>query len=332
MPFLITPGHFARQADFYQQLAALTGAGLSLIQVLEQLHLHPPGAGFRVPLRRVLDQLHAGATFSEAVRASRWVTPFEEALLEAAERSGRLEPCFKLLGDYHNDRARIARRLLADLAYPVFVMHFAVFILPFPQLFVSGDWQAYLMKTFGLLLPLYALAGLGAFAAQGRHGEAWRALVEKLLRPMPLLGAGRRALALARLATALEALISAGVTIIEAWPLAARASGSPALTRTVGRWKRPLATGLTPAELVQTSGSFPDLFANQYATGEASGRLDETLLGLQRYYQEEATLKLEAAAQWTPRLFYLIIAGLIAWKVIAFWLGYFEQIQSVGGF
>ncbi|HEY9174401.1 MAG TPA: type II secretion system F family protein, partial [Verrucomicrobiae bacterium] len=130
----------------------------------------------------------------------------------------------------------------------------------------------------------------------------------------------------------LEALISAGVTVVEAWQLAARASGSPALEHAVTRWRSSLAAGQTPAELVTASGRFPELFANQYATGEQSGKLDDSLRRLNRYYQEEGSRKLEAVAQWTPRFFYLIVAGLVAWKVINFWMGYFEQIQKAGGF
>jgi type IV pilus assembly protein PilC len=332
MPCLITPGQFARRAELYHQLAALTGAGVGLIQALDQLQRHPPSRGFRLPLRRVVEQLNAGSTLAEAVVAGDWMTDFERALLEAGERSGRLEQCFQLLADYHDDRAKLGRRLLSGLTYPVFVLHFAIFILPFAQLFLTGDWLTYLAKTFGVLLPLYALVALGLFAAQGRRGEAWRALLEQVLRFAPVLGSGRRDLALARLAAALEALISAGVTVVEAWQLAARASGSPALAHTVARWKGPLAAGQTPAELATKSGSFPDLFANQYATGERSGKLDDSLRRLNRYYQEEGSRKLEAVAQWVPRFFYLVVAGLIAWKVISFWMGYFEQIQKATGF
>ncbi len=305
---------------------------MGLIQALERLERHPPSRSFRAPLRRVAQQLHAGSTLAEAIVAGDWMTDFEQALLDAGERSGRLEQCFKLLADYHDDRAGLGRRLLSGLAYPVFVLHFAIFILPFAQFFTTGDWQTYLAKTFGVLLPLYALVALGVFAAQGRRGGAWRAFLEQVLRFAPVLGSGRRDLALARLAAALEALISAGVTVVEAWQLAARASGSPALGHTVARWKQPLAAGQTPAELVTESGRFPDLFANQYATGEKSGKLDDSLRRLHRYYQEEGSRKLEAVAQWTPRFFYLIVAGLIAWKVITFWMGYFEQIQKAGGF
>ncbi len=332
MPFLVTPAQLVRRAELYHQLAALTGAGVGLIQALDQLQRHPPSFGFRAPLRRVVERLNAGSTLAEAITAGDWMTDFERALLEAGERSGRLEQCFLLLATYHDDRTRLARRLLSGLGYPVFLAHFALFILPFPQLFLTGDWLAYLSKTLGVLLPLYALVLLGVFAAQGRRGEAWRAFLEQMLRLAPVLGSGRRDLALARLAAALEALISAGVTIVEAWQLASQASGSPALARTVAGWKRPLAAGQTPAELVMASGRFPELFSNQYGTGEKSGKLDDSLRRLNRYYQDEGARKLEAVAQWTPRLFYLVVAGLIAWKIISFWMGYFEQIQKAGGF
>ena len=69
----------------------------------------------------------------------------------------------------------------------------------------------------------------------------------------------RHYLALSRLAAALEALISAGVNIVEAWDLAATASGSPALRRAVATWKPQLAAGRTPAELVRACPLFPEI-------------------------------------------------------------------------
>ena len=80
------------------------------------------------------------------------------------------------------------------------------------------------------------------------------------------------------------------------------------------------------------SPRFPSLFANQYATGEVSGKLDETLHRLHEYYQEEGTRKLRVLAQWVPRLIYLLVALGIAYKVVQFWSGYFQNIGAAGGF
>jgi type II secretory pathway component PulF len=149
---------------------------------------------------------------------------------------------------------------------------------------------------------------------------------------VPVLGAGRQALALGRLAAALEALLNAGVGVLEAWELAGRASGSPALARTVISWRSRLLAGSTPAELVRESGRFPELFANQYATGEVSGKLDDSLRRLHRYYDDEGTHKLQTLAQWAPRVFYLIVALLIAYRIVKFYAGYFEGISKAAGF
>ena len=92
-------------------------------------------------------------------------------------------------------------------------------------------------KAALILSPLYGAVALMIYATQSKHGENWRARIEAFLRPVPILGKARHYLALSRLAAALEALISAGVNIFEAWDLAATASGSPALRRAVAAWK-----------------------------------------------------------------------------------------------
>jgi type IV pilus assembly protein PilC len=278
----------------------------------------------------MLDELAQGFTFSEAVRrAGNWVPAFDIALLEAGERSGRLDACFRVLADYYSDRARLARQMITDLAYPAFLLHFAIFIFPFPKLFISGNWIGYLAQTFGILFPIYALLAVVIYAAQAKHGEVWRSFIERIIRPVPVLGTARRELALSRLAMSLEALISAGVSIIDGWELAATVSGSPALRRTVYAWGPDVRAGATPGEALNASGKFPDLFANQYMSGEVSGKLDEVLRRLHAYYQEEGTRKMRAVAQWTPRLIYLIVAMGIGYYIVRFWSNYYGQVGKI---
>ena len=333
MPLIITPGQLTQRAEFYYQLSQLTGAGLGLIYALEQLKRNPPARSYRQPIQQLLEQLGHGYTFNEALqRIGQWLPAFDVALLQAGEQSGRLEACFRLLADYYTDRARLTRQVIGDLAYPAFLFHFAIFILPFAQFFTSGNWLAYLFQTIGVLIPIYAVVAMMIYAAQSRHGEKWRGWVESVLHPIPVLGKARRSLALSRLAAALEALLSAGVTVIQAWELAATASGSPALRRVVLAWRPLVDDGQTPSEALNASRKFPELFANQYATGEVSGKLDDTLRRLHTYYQEEGSRKLHALAQWTPRAVYLMVALMIAYRVVRFWIGHFKDIQDAGGF
>ena len=94
-----------------------------------------------------------------------------------------------------------------------------------------------------------------------------------------------------------------------------------------------MRAGQTPAEAVTACGKFPDLFANQYHSGEVSGKLDETLRRLHTYYQEEGSRKIHTVAQWLPRIIYLIVALAIGYYIIHFWMNYFQQIErATGGF
>jgi type II secretory pathway component PulF len=254
---------------------------------------------------------------------------FDIALLQAGEKSGRLPNVLKLLAHYYEERAQLARTALSALAYPLFLFHFAVFIGPFPTFFQTGNLWLYVGQTLGILLPIYALAAMVIYACQGQHGEAWRSGLEQVANFIPLVGKARRALALARLSAALEALINAGVPIIEAWELAASASGSPALRRAVLAWRPEVVSGTTPAEALRKRGAFPDLFTNLYYSGEVSGQLDDTLKRLHAHYQDEGARKLKAFSEWLPKLVYLGIMLFIAYRVITFYQGYFQQINDV---
>ncbi len=336
MPLILTPGQFNHRAQFYHQLAQLTSAGIGVIPALEQIRRNPPASSFRQPLQQFLNELANGRTLSDSMQSGGWLPVFDTALIEAGERSGRLDGCFRLLADYYNDRARVTKMVISQLIYPVGLVYFAVFIFLIVLPFAYSQFNASLIWLFVkaalVLAPLYGVVALMIYALQSKHGEHWRARIESLLRPVPILGTARHYLALSRLATALEALISAGVSIVDAWNLAATASGSPAFRRVVATWKPQIAAGRTPAELVQACRLFPETFANLYASGEISGKLDETLRRLYTYYQEEGTLKLQAFATWTPRLIYLIIVCFIAYFIIQFWQGYFNQISNATNF
>lgn len=337
MSFIATPRQFTQRAEFYHQLAQLTSAGIGVVPALEQIKRNPPNRSFREPIQRLLDELTKGRTFTESLRQlGSWLPEFDIALVEAGERSGRLDACFRLLADYYNDRARIAKQVISQLIYPVGLIHFAAFIfvivLPYAGSQFSASLILLFLKAALILSPLYLITFFLIHATQSKHGEKWRARIESFANPIPILGTARRFLALARLAAALEALISAGVNIIEAWDLAATASGSPALRRVVATWKPRLTAGQTPAETVSACPIFPETFANLYSSGEISGKLDDSLRRLYSYYNEEGTRKLYAFAQWTPRLVYFLVVLIIAYKIVNFYIDYFQQVNDMSHF
>jgi type IV pilus assembly protein PilC len=330
MPLIITPGQLERRAELYHQLGILIAAGMSIHQALAQLKINPPARALQPAISAWLDNLADGSTVAESVaRLGRWMPSFDLALVDAGERSGRLDACFKLLALYYRERAQMARQMISDLLYPLFILHFAVVLFPFITLVQTGDFFRFGETILMVLVPLYGAGFFLVYACQGRRGDGWRTAIEAILNPIPLLGTARRYVALARLAAALEALLNAGVGIIGAWELAATASGSPSLRREVQSWKVPLEQGSTPSDLVSRGALFPDVFRNLYHTGEISGTLDQTLKRLHAFYQEEGNRKMRAVAQWTPRFVYFGIVIYVAYRIITFYMGYFQTLNNI---
>jgi type IV pilus assembly protein PilC len=328
----LTPGQLSKRANLYFQVASLIAAGVPVIQALEMVEKTGPRSA-REHIRVAINRLQQGSTFSEAFRATgKWLPAFDLALFSAGEISGRLDATLRSLGNYYQERATMLRKILSGTAYPIFILHMAVFIFPISYLtglFLHGGVDAFVIQKLTILIPLYLVLGVLVVAFQGNRGAAWRALMERLTAVVPILGSARHDVALSRLSAALEALLSAGVPVISAWQIAADASGSNRLKKTVDGALPRMEAGLTPAETVRQSRSFPELFQNLYATGEVSGQLDSTLLRLHTHYQEQATQKFENLASWTPKLIFLIVAIIIGYQVISFYSNYFNQINSL---
>ncbi len=332
MSLLSPTAGLRRRSIFYGQMATLLRAGIPLSRILHQLVTTPLDPTLRQVTRRLQSELDHGATWIEAFTAvPRWAPPFDLALIEAGERAGRLDDAFDTLARHHRARADNLRRILSSSAYPLLVFHLAAFIIPIPALVGGGSFAAYLFQSFGTLGAVYGLVGGILWAGSGQRGEAWRSMVERLTVRIPVVGPARSALALSRLARALEALLSAGVVVTEAWPIAARASGSPILIRTVADWPDRLATGQTPGELVAISGPFPETFVSSYATGEISGKLDEQLRWLAQHYEAEGFQKLEVLAVVVPMIGYLAVALWIVLYIFSMFSGYMNILNSLLG-
>jgi type IV pilus assembly protein PilC len=327
MPIIVTPGELNRRADFYHQIQQLTSAGLGITRSLEQLKRNAPSGSYRNATGLLLAQIEQGHALGESMRAiPNWLPDFDITLIEAGEQSGRLDRCFRMLGDYYVERAKVAKKVITSLAYPVFLLH----LLAGVSTLVLFFWypNVCVLPLVGLAF-LYVAVFVMLYATQNKHSESWRAKVEFFLNRIPVMGKARKHLSIGRFSAALEALISAGVSIIEAWQLAAKASGSVALQRTVESWIPALRAGRTPAELLQETRVFPDIFTGQYVAGEISGKLDDTLERMRDYYQEDGGQKVRLLAQWIPIGIYLMILIGGGAFVIWFWNTYFHQVQQV---
>ena len=335
---MTTPGELNRRSQFYSQLAAMITAGLPLQQALEMAGRDGSLRSSRKTIAQLLVHLREGHTFTDSLtRVKGFLPEFDVTLLSVGESTGRLDQVFKLLARYYENRAKLIRDTLSGLFVTAATFNFFLLLMPLGLFiaFVMGimnnryaDCLPFIIEKIVAFGLLYGVIFFFIFACQGSHGEKWRSLVEWFTSKIPILRKALQFLALARLAGSLEALTNAGVNVLTSWELAGGACGSPRLRRAIVEQLPQIAAGVTPAEMVAGIRYFPDVFRNLYLTGETTGKLDETLLRLQVYYEDEGFRTLKLFTRVATAIVYGSVALLVAITVIRFYVGYFNAAMS----
>jgi type IV pilus assembly protein PilC len=349
---MVTPGQLNRRAAFFEQLAAMISAGVTLSKALEMAgRSRSAGIPPRI-IRELSRHLQEGHTFADAmqlvsgqklpqrgvevsIKPNRafWLADFDVALLAAGEESGRLDASFKLLAHYYASRAKIIRDTISGMIITLITLH--VFLLVFPIGLLQGFALGIINNKYSDCLPfiiekvlvfgsIYGVVGFFIFASQSNRGERWRSVVEVVFNMVPWLRTAVKYLAVARLAMALDSLLNAGVPVIRAWELGAVSSGSPCLKREISKWTPELEAGVTPGDMVAQIAYFPEMFTQLYQSGEVSGKLDEALGRLHTYFEEEGFRQLQTFCRVLNFTLYFTMAAMAALFIIRFWLNYFS--------
>jgi type II secretory pathway component PulF len=313
-------------------------AGVPLTEALEMSGRNSSLRASRKVILTLVENLKNGLTFTDSmVKIHGWLPEFDIALLSAGEHSGRLDYCFKQLGSYYATRATIIRETISGVFRTAITFHLFLFLFPLGLFFkfvlgiVNNEYVhciPFIAEKILVFGALYAVIFFFIFASQGNRKEGWRILVEHVIQAIPILRTAQKYLVMSRLSAALEALVSSGVSIVKGWPMAAAASGSPHVKKAVDEWKPHLEGGSTPAELVRETPYFPEMFVNLYHTGEISGKLDESLGRLHTYFREEGFLKLRMFTKILNGVVYGLVAILVGYNVIRFWVGYFNSAMA----
>lgn len=346
------------QADLARvtrQLATLLGAGLTIEQtfnaVIEQAESEPERqllAGIRgqvlegQPLGAALGQFPS--TFSALFRT----------LVTAGESSGRLPDVLERLADYVEEQQAMRQKLLVAMIYPIIVMIVCALVVTglmvyvVPQVigvFESTKQTLPLMtrallglsKFIQLTGVFWLIAGVlvfvGAKAALKRESilRRWHSW---LLRA-PLLGRMIRAKESAQLAATLSILVSSGVPVLTALNAGAGVLGNLPMREALQRATIAVreGSGLSRAIIAQQSHGkvmlFPPVMVHLIASGEASGRLAQTLEAAARQQQRDVETKTSAFAAIIEPAMILVMGVIVLAIVLAVLLPIFELNQLV---
>lgn len=319
-------------AIFTRELARLLGAGVSLDRSLTILATVSDNRVERELITRLIEDIHAGSNFADAIRARG--APFGRLyinMVKAGEEGGALPVVLDRLADYLEKSREFRANIGAALIYPAILLIVSLLslillltlvvpqfqrmfdeagaALPLPTqiVIVIADWlQSYWWAL--LLFVLLLLLGIPKLMTRPRVRERWDEFVLSLAGVGPLV----RKIEVARFCRTLATLLSNGVVLLTALAIVKETLGNQVLARSVERISSSLKGGGTFSGPMLEDDVFPKLACHMVRVGEETGNLDQMLIDVADVYDKEIAQSLKKLLSLLEPLMILTLGVLIA--------------------
>ena len=331
-------------AFFNRELTVLLRAGIPVPEALDLLKDRPNQPKLSAILARVLEDLRNGAALSEALAATPEV--FDKtyvAMITVGERSGTLVQNLERIQSDFEFHRKISKQVSKAMTYPLFLLFALVCALSFLFLFVLPNFVA-MYKDFNAELPWatkllmgmtsnihYILFGalflIGSLIFAHRKIYSWETgqlFIDELALKFPVIGSFKRAQATAQTARILATLLASGMPLSNAISTAAESQQNSSYADKLRAVRDDVNNGNPFHRALARQNLFPEMSLKITEAGEMAGNLDEMLVEVARFHEEELENELTKLMSLIEPTLILFIGILIGGIIIAMYLPIFS--------
>lgn len=322
--------------NFTRQFSTMIGAGLPLAEALRILK-NQSKSTMKTVVEKILTEVEGGMTLADAVESSGGgFSAVYIAMVRAGESAGVLDQVMAKLAEALEKQREFRSKTKGALVYPLIIMIAMVVIATIMMIFVVPKLTA-MYKDFGAELPgpTKVLMGVSAFVVNywylvfGFLAVAWFFLyrwsktelgalvVEQITFKIPIWGKLKKDIILTEFSRTISVLLGAGIPILDALQIVAGTLGSIMYSAQVKQAAVFVEKGIGLSEGISRLDVFPPILSQMVAVGEETGKLDEILAKLARYYESESEVKIKALTTAIEPLIMIIMGVGVGFLVIA---------------
>jgi type IV pilus assembly protein PilC len=335
-------------AVYSRQLSVLIDAELPLIQSLTILAEQTKNKYFKRVINGIKDDVEAGSTLHQAKR--KFPRVFDDLfcnLVASGEQSGSLDIMLRRLAEYLEKIVKIKSQVRQAMIYPVAVVTFAIVVvlfmmwkvipvfasvflelgasLPFLTLAILNISQFVQKYILFILLGLIGLVFLYRYIRRTPKG---RKATDQGLLKMPLFGSLLKKVALSRVTRTLSTLLSGGVPMLESLKITSATAGNVIIEENIMEARKEVSEGTSLTEAFRETAQLPFMLTQMVGVGEATGTLDEMLLKLADFYDEEVEASVASLLSVLEPVLLIFVGGIVGTIVVSMYLPIFSLMQK----
>ncbi|AAD35188.1 type II secretion system protein F [Thermotoga maritima MSB8] len=337
-------------ATFCRQLSIMISAGIRIKEALNILARQTVfSRRFRKVILEIALNVETGDSLAEAFRKTGVFDNVLISMLEAGEEGGVLDRTLKRAADFYESIKRLQDEVKSAMAYPLFVLFFAVVIVLVISFYILPN----LVRAFGTSIPLsptirsllkaneflsenwpwFSVLVTGIIAGifvlmKSKYGVYIKEYLSFIFPPVRKL---RQNMGLERFARTLGILVGSGVRITDAIKMAAQASSSPSIIRKTEEMVRKISEGKTLRDTFAESGVFPQLIYEMIGTGEETGKVDEVMERVADFYEDIVKNSVKQLVSLVEPLLIAGVGGFVAFLAYSIYTTVFQLQRSIGG-
>lgn len=336
---------------FTKQFGVMIKSGVPLVQALDVLAKQQRVRNFGKTLSRVRAAVENGATLSETLADfPKYFDRLYVAMVRAGEIGGNLDDILLELVTYIEKADKIKRQVKSAMMYPIFVMVVCVgvvtLLLTFVVPILAKQFQDSDRELPGLTQVViniseffrdrwYVLAGgallLSVLFILWKNTPTGRKQFDKILLIIPGIGNLIQKVSVGRFCSTLASMLRGGVNLLEGLDICAGSSGNEIVKEFVHGVRVGVEQGMTLSEPLSEGNLFPPMVISMVAVGESTGALDEMLMKISEFYEDEVDLAVKTLISMVEPFLIVVVGGIVGFIVIAMYLPIFDLGNIVGG-
>jgi len=320
------------------QLEQLLRAGLSLMDILNDMAATTENLALREVLSDIYDKMEGGKSFSDALMAHpQYFDRVFVYLIKVGEQSGNLEHILGQLAEMKKWQDELQAKAKKIMIYPTILLFIITGVFMFMMTFVvpdivrfvvdmggeiSGSTKALIATSnfvieFWYVLLLTPVTIITLIKLLLKRSEMFRLLWDRGLLKIPLFGDIIRKIKLARMANTMGVMYSSGISLPDTIKMVTNILNNAVLERAMGQASSFINEGRSIHESFEMTNEFPPLVIRMLRVGENTGRMDEAMQNISYFYDREAKEMIERIEPAIEPLLTLAMAAIIGWVMTA---------------
>jgi general secretion pathway protein F len=337
-------------ALFVQQLTRLLKASLPLDRALEILTTLMEDKRTQRIVQRLLERVRDGSSLTDAMAAEDEAFPnICVSMVRAGEEGGALREVLTRVGDFLVRSEAIRQKVVSALIYPAVLLIVATGSIALILTFVLPQFES-MFQDAGAKLPmatrlvmaasktlrsdwwmfLLGIAILVIVVQRVMQREGARALRDRLILRVPILGSLITRFEVGRFSRSLGVLLTNGVPATRALQLAGATVGNRVFSEAIETLAARFKGGEGLAKSLEQAKCFPNLAIQLVRIGDETGRLQDMLEEIADIYDQEVERALERVlALLVPGI--TIFMGVVVALIVAAVMTAMVSINELAG-